>query len=88
MAHGLPVTIVGDNSTGKTEIAREIHKRVFEEAKLTIIDCRLLNSENFEGYLYGERAKVSFYDRDIPNSKEGKLSRSRGGTVLLKIPKH
>ena len=84
MAHGLPVTIVGDNSTGKTEIAREIHKRVFGETKLTIIDCRLLNSENFEGYLYGECAKVSFYDRDIPNSKEGKLSRSRGGAVLLK----
>ena len=84
IALGLPITIVGKHSTGKTEIAREIKKRAFGDITLTIIDCRLLTADNYEAYLFGETGKISFFDRDTQPTTTGKLSLARGGAVFFK----
>ena len=84
MALGLPITIVGKHSTGKTEIAREVNKQAFGDIALTIIDCHLLTVDNFEAYLFGENGRISFFDRDTHAATKGKLSLARGGAVLFK----
>ena len=84
MALGLPITIVGKHSTGKTEIAREIKKQAFGDIALTIIDCHLLTADNYEAYLFGETGKISFFDRDTQAATKGKLFLARGGAVFFK----
>ena len=84
MTLGLPVTIVGKQSTGKTEIAREVNRRAFGDIDLTLIDCRLLTDKNYETYLFGEAGRISFFDRDTQPSIQGKLSLARGGSVFFK----
>lgn len=84
IALGLPITIVGKQSTGKTEIAREINRRAFGDIKLTIIDCRLLTADNYESYLFGEAGRISFFDRDAQAATRGKLCLARGGSVFFK----
>ena len=89
---GLPVTILGTSSTGKTEIARELNNQAFGKSKLTIIDCIHLDPESFETLLFGENGKLDFFDHDQEKSCEGKLFQARGGMVFFKnaqtIPKH
>lgn len=81
---GLPITILGERSSGKMALAKEVHHRAFGNIKLSIIDCSLLNYENFELYLYGKMGKVAFFESDPPVSREGKFGQARGGTILLK----
>jgi transcriptional regulator of acetoin/glycerol metabolism len=57
---GLPVTILGSSSTGKTEIAKEINNQAFGKSKFTTIDCIHLDPERFETLLFGENGKVVF----------------------------
>ena len=81
---GLPVVIDGEPGTGKTELAREINHKAFDSGSLTVIDCRVLTLDNFEGYLFGEEGMIGFFDpASEPNSK-GKLSLARGGSILFR----
>ena len=89
---GLPITILGSASTGKTEIAKEINKQAFGKSKFTIIDCIHSDPESFETLLFGENGKLVFFDQDQTKSGEGKLFQARGGVVFFKnahvIPKN
>lgn len=84
MALGLPITIVGKHSTGKTEIAREVNKQAFGDIALTITDYHLLTVDNFEAYLFGENVRISFFDRDTHAATKAKLSLACRGAVLFK----
>ena len=81
---GLPLAILGDPSTGKTEIAREINLQAFGNSKLTEIDCLHINPEQFEEQMFGEHGKIGFFDQAPRTSKDGKLFTARGGVVLFK----
>ena len=81
---GLPLTILGDPSTGKTELAREINEQAFGKSKLTEVDCLHINPEQFEKQMFGDRGKIGFFDQEPRTAKEGKLFLARGGVVLFK----
>ncbi|MGB1356377.1 MAG: sigma-54-dependent Fis family transcriptional regulator [Candidatus Puniceispirillaceae bacterium] len=81
---GLPVVIDGEAGTGKAELARRIHEAAFDEALLAIIDCRLLTTDNFEQYLFGDAGMIGFFDTEASGQANGKLCLARGGSVLLR----
>ena len=84
LAIGLPLIIDGEPGTGKTELARKIHDEAFDNSTLTIVDCRLLTADNFEGYLFGDEGIIGFFDPDLGKYSKGKLTLARGGSVLFR----
>ena len=81
---GLPVVIEGEPGTGKTELAREIFNKTFDNGSLAVIDCHVLTVENFESYLFGDEGMISFFDPDSVKNSKGKLALARGGCILFR----
>jgi transcriptional regulator of acetoin/glycerol metabolism len=84
LAIGLPVIIDGEPGTGKSELARKVHDEAFNNSTLTMIDCRLLTTDNFERYLFGEEGMIGFFDPKPGQNPKGKLPLARGGSVLFR----
>jgi len=84
LKHGLPLTVVGEHSTGKATLAREINERAFGDSKLTTVDCMHFDSDEFEIHMFGENGKMAFFNQEGNYSKKGKLFQARGGVILFK----
>lgn len=80
---GLPINIEGDRGTGKGELAREIHNRVFGDNPFIVVDANLLTAENFEQQLFGELGKLAFFECARKKSNDGKFWRAKGGSIFF-----
>ena len=75
------ILILGLSGTGKSILAREIHKRSARaEAAFVTVNCPSLSRELFESELFGH-AKGSF--TGAVNETSGKVAAADGGTLFL-----
>jgi NtrC-family two-component system response regulator AlgB len=75
------ILILGLSGTGKSILAREIHKRSARaEAAFVTVNCPSLSRELFESELFGH-ARGSF--TGAVNETSGKVSAADGGTLFL-----
>ena len=75
------ILILGLSGTGKSILAREIHKRSARaEAAFVTVNCPSLSKELFESELFGH-AKGSF--TGAVNETSGKVAAADGGTLFL-----
>ena len=75
------ILILGLSGTGKSILAREIHKRSMRaEAAFVTVNCPSLSRELFESELFGH-AKGSF--TGAVNETSGKVAAADGGTLFL-----
>jgi NtrC-family two-component system response regulator AlgB len=75
------ILILGQNGTGKSVLAREIHKRsARREAPFVTVNCPSLSRELLESELFGH-AKGSFTGAIAETS--GKVAAADGGTLFL-----
>ncbi len=75
-----PVLITGELGTGKSLIARLIHKICGELLPFITLDCSGVHSDQIESLLYGyPKGGVNLYD-----SNQGLLHHAHGGYLLIK----
>jgi two-component system response regulator HydG len=74
-----PVLVVGERGTGKTQLARLLHRRSSRQSGPFVeFDCSSLREHQLEAELFG-RAGFGTHDE-----RPGKLAQARGGTLLIK----
>lgn len=81
---GIPLTVLGEESTGKTELAKEINRLAFGDVPLLVVDCRYLSDETFDEQMFGDNGRFAFFDLEKPINRSGKLFLARGGVMLFK----
>lgn len=81
---GVPITVLGEDSTGKTELSRELARLAFEHSSVFLVDCSHVSAETFDDQMFGKNGRVGFFDLDQPFAKSGKLFHARGGVVMFK----
>lgn len=80
-ASDLDILITGENGTGKTQLAREIHQRSGRAAgPFIVVDMGSLSEGTFESEMFGHR-KGAF--TDAKSDHIGRIEMSSGGTLFL-----
>lgn len=75
------VLITGENGTGKTVVAREIHRLGGEDRPFVEVNCGSIPHTLFESELFGY--KGGSFTGALPQGKEGFFDRAQGGTIFL-----
>ena len=75
------VLITGENGTGKTVVAREIHRLGGEDRPFVAVNCGSIPHTLFESELFGY--KGGSFTGALPQGKEGFFDRAQGGTIFL-----
>lgn len=75
------VLITGENGTGKTVVAREIHRLGGEQRPFVEVNCGSIPHTLFESELFGY--KGGSFTGALPQGKEGFFDRAQGGTLFL-----
>ncbi|NLY37058.1 MAG: sigma 54-interacting transcriptional regulator [Tissierellia bacterium] len=75
------VLITGENGTGKTLIAREIHRLESEDKPFVEVNCGSLPHTLFESELFGY--KGGSFTGALPQGKEGFFDMAQDGTIFL-----
>lgn len=75
------VLITGESGTGKSMLAREIHKRWNENAPFVEVNCNAIASSLFESELFGYEAGA--FTGANPKGKKGFFEEANGGTLFL-----
>ena len=77
----LDILITGENGTGKSQLAKEIHQRSSRAAgPFVVVDMGSLSEGTFESEMFGHR-KGAF--TDAKNDHIGRIEMSGGGTLFL-----
>ena len=85
MAVQLPVTICGEVGTGRSTLAKEVHRQAFgPTGKLFTIDCKHLSASDYEDQFFGANGKASFFNENIRPDPTGMISKAIGGCILIK----
>lgn len=85
MAVQLPVTICGEVGTGRSTLAKEVHRQAFgPNGKLFTIDCKHLSASDYEDQFFGANGKASFFNENIRPDPTGMISKAIGGCILIK----
>ncbi len=79
-ATALPILLEGETGTGKTFVARAIHRRSRAGAPLVTVDCGAIPDSLLAAELFGHRAGAF---TDATRAREGWLARAGAGTVVL-----
>lgn len=75
------VLITGENGTGKTLVAREIHGIRDQDKPFVEVNCGSIPHTLFESELFGY--KGGSFTGALPQGKEGFFDQAQGGTIFL-----